>query len=437
MDKLHFLRYGTSAEQKYMREYQHTYDCIALNGTMLAHTSKGIATFMHKDVDKDYFVDPMTHSFQHEIDKIQNASGKVKSSVKKLSQAYGAPVDKVPSKLIPVRDKDFNDKNIKSLANNVLGFQNAHIRNSLDTEYFDYIEYLGISKEPRFLVAPYFYMQQGTFDQWFNLNNKLIVESMKQKRLHGNKSIYAQLVIDKKVLLDKTKMNEITNAYSKADGLIYWIDGLDETEADEQELAEIKRFVETFKDNNDSKIIISLYGGFYSQLLMKFKLDGVVHGLEYGESRDVVPVGGGIPLSKFYLPAIKKRVTAATMQRLIRLLNITHKNFHAEICKCKVCKRTIRNNIEKDFYKYIKNKPDPVSIKYKSGRVREVYYPERESKELCLFHYLEVKNLEFETIDRSGKKKLFNELQNAYDKHNEYMPDETEHLLRWKKVLSE
>lgn len=438
MAKMHFLRYGTAAEQRYMRDYQHTFDGVAINGSMLAHISKGISAFMHKDINKHFFIDPMTHSFQHRMDKIQNSAGEIKSSIRKLIEIYDEPITLVINKLRPIRSIDFNPRNIPTFVKNVLDFQHFHLKRNLDSEYSDYIEYMGLFREPSFLIAPYFYMQAENYQQWIDLNKKLIDETLKKKSSFKGKKIFGEIVIDRKLLLDRQLINKLIEIYSKADGLIYWIDGFEETEADELELEAVKWLIEEYKKKYPSKQIISLYSGYFSELLLGRGLDGIVHGLEYGESRDVVPVGGGIPLSKYYLPDLRKRISAATMLRLLKLLKINSpKLFHSKICSCRVCMQIIHNNVIEDFNKYIQSKPDPVIIRYKkSGNIREIFYPERASKELCLFHYLEVKNNEFKFISKDGIANKIRDLRNTYDKYKEYLPEEEiTYLLRWAKVL--
>ncbi len=446
MAPFHFLRYGTAAEQRYMRDYQHTYDGIAINGSMLAHIPKGISAFIYRDVNKKFFVDPMPHSFQHRLDKIQNSSGEIRSSILKLMKIYGDPITLIERLKRPIRNTDFSEDIIPAFVRNVLDFQYNYVKKYRDSEYSPYIEYLEAQnadmdlskKEPFFLIAPYFYMRDDTYDHWFKLNLQFISESIKQKRSFRNKEIFAELVVNMKLLRDNSRIDKIIDDYSTANGLIYWIDAFDETEADPVELRAVLSFVEKYKSKNPKKLIISLYGGFFSELLLKKGLDGVVHGLEYGESRDVVPVGGGIPLSKYYLPDIKKRIDAATMLRILRLLKINSPaGFHDEICHCKVCRATVRSDVVKDFNRFIKSKPDPVIIKYKkSGNIREIFYPERESKELCLFHYLEMKNIEFKSIKKGGLENETKNLRTAHTKYINYLPEEEiSYLKRWAEVF--
>jgi len=62
--------------------YKDKYDGIVINASMLAHTSKSIARFMHSEGNnKPYFIDPMTHAFQHDLEKIRNDKGNIKSSI--------------------------------------------------------------------------------------------------------------------------------------------------------------------------------------------------------------------------------------------------------------------------------------------------------------------------------------------------------------------
>jgi hypothetical protein len=392
---------------------------------------------MHKDVNKKFFVDPMTHSFQHELDKISNVKGEIKSSIKKLIEVYGEPINIILNKNRPIKNTDFTTKNKKSFVQNVLLFQDQHIMRNIDEEYREYIEYDStLRREPSFLIAPYFYLKQSSIDSWLDLNTELLEIALALKKKFNNKDIYAQVVIDKRLLLNIPKIDDLINQYSIADGLLYWIDGLDETDTNIDELKGIRNLINKYKGKNPTKRIISLYGGYFSELLLNDGLYGIVHGLEYGETRDVVPVGGGIPLSKYYLPELRKRIPAARMLSLLKSLKIdTIEKFHDEICNCKVCMKVVNSNIV-DFNDFIRSKPEPKTIRYSSGRVRQIYYPERESKELCLFHYLEIKNTEIKRIKKEKKTDLIKDLNESYKKYIKYFSeDEINYLNLWAEVV--
>jgi hypothetical protein len=440
MNSKHYLRYGTAADQKYMKEYRHTYDGVALNGTMLAHISKAISAFLHKDLmGKALIIDPMTHAFQHDLDKIKNSYGDIKSSVGKLIEIYGDPVaTAINSKFRPVRQADFTDQNTDDFISKVLNFQMNHLKINLDDKFQEYIEFYGLYQEPSILIAPYFYLTHSNIDKWLDLNCKLLERSLRVKG-EFNKPIFAQLVINRDLLIDENNRNQLLSCLSRADGLLYWIDGLDEVDATIPELSAIKSLVLGYRKLNPDKEIISLYGGYFTELLLEFGLSGIVHGLEYGENREVVPVGGGIPQSKYYLPPIKKRVPAPTMLNILRFYNIaTPDRFFNEICDCKVCKKTIKKApIDEDFNEFIKVKPEPKIIRYKkSGNIREIFFPDKESKEKCLFHYLEVKHKEINNISKKGIRSSLGALLENHEKFSAYFSEgEVDYLKDWHKVL--
>ena len=76
---IHILRYGTNADQKYIEEMNRTVRYIHLNANMLAYSPASISEFLMVNCiggDRFFFIDPITHAFQHSIDKIQSFSKK-------------------------------------------------------------------------------------------------------------------------------------------------------------------------------------------------------------------------------------------------------------------------------------------------------------------------------------------------------------------------
>ena len=64
----HFLRYGTNAEQKHFHTdgLETLYDAVVINANMIAFSPDTIANFIvKKTVSKPFFIDPITHAFQH------------------------------------------------------------------------------------------------------------------------------------------------------------------------------------------------------------------------------------------------------------------------------------------------------------------------------------------------------------------------------------
>ncbi len=439
----HWLRYGTAAEQKHMIEYKDKYSGIVINASMLAHTSQSIARFMHSEVNnKSFFIDPMTHAFQHDLAKIKNDNNDIKSSIQKLIDYYGSPIKEKIELGQPVKRSDFTDKNLSNFVLHVLDFQYRHIEVSLEDELKEYIEFMGGYRKPEWLVAPYFYMTKLNYKQWLSLNEELINKSLELRKEY-NLDIYAQVVIDKSFLIDENLMSLLIDKYSNVDGLVYWVDGFDETTASREELNAIVEFVKSYKAKNPNKTIISLYGGYFSQLLLKYGLNGVVHGLEYGETRGVMPVGGGIPRSKFYLPAMRKRISGNIIASIVHYEVNNAEEFYEKICDCTICQANIKKKfktkdtvLENFDEKYLASKP--IVIEYKNGSSRATEFPLQESKIQCLYHYLEVKYKEFEEIENLKISNLLNELVDAKNKFEQYFSiDEIAYLDRWVDVLKD
>ena len=101
---------------------------------------------------------------------------------------------------------------------------------------------MNAGKKPEWLIAPYFYMTEHNYNSWYELNKELMIKSLELKSEY-DLDIYAQIVIDKKLLLNGNRMTEILNSFSGADGLIYWIDDFDETSASMEELKAIYQFI--------------------------------------------------------------------------------------------------------------------------------------------------------------------------------------------------
>jgi len=418
----HYLRFGKSSEKKVLEKHKDSFESIVINANTLAYFGKSLSTFiLIKGKQKGFFIDPMTHAFQHPLDKISDNKGEIKSSIKKLIEIYGEPIeDAVLKNEKPVLPGDFDSEEIKeSFTKNVLEFQENHLLYSTDKDFKSYLEDSEfkdlIPTRPIFLVSPYFYLRNSDYKDWLNLNEQFI--SIAKNLRPENSMIAGELVLDKN-LLDEIFNNEsvkdkVFKAYSKADILLFWIDDFDEHKEDLQRLKELKKFVKSFKEKYPGKFLINLYGGYFSQLLLKLGLYGVVHGPEYGESRAVSPVGGGIPISKYYFPPLKNRIPSNEVIWLLKYLNVkTQKDFYDNVCKCKVCNSFIRDDPIKDFIEYY-GKTHPVKIKGRYGsQVRG--YPDNKTIENSLAHYLEVKKEEFRNIQKNDINSLLDELEKTY-----------------------
>jgi len=420
----HFIRYGTNAEKKFIQDFLEHFNGIVFNANMVSMYAGSIASFLYKS-RKEYFIDPLTHAFAHSLGFLRNEKGEIKKSLKKLAEHY--KIDHIIlEENRPLKAKDFQDETfLKTFFDSVINFQKNIIHDNLEDEWKELVEFLGFKNEPSYIIVPYFYMDINNYKTWKEINIKFI--ELAQGKY------YSQIVISKELLKEKDFINEITYELNKTKGVFYWIDNFDETKATKEELKNLLYFVEKIKVKK-----INLYGGYFSQLL-KFKgLNGVVHGLEYGESREVVPVGGGIPVAKYYLPAIKKRLNAVDIIEILYAKQINTENkFYETICYCKKCKEIKGENIEEIINEFLNTFALTKVFKYKKNE-KEYYreYPIPESKINSLYHYLYVKNLEFEKIKNKTKKELLEELEKNYQEFESILPDGfLDYLKNWKVVL--
>lgn len=441
MSMIHHLRFGTHAETKYfLNGYSGLYDQIVFNGNMVAYTQAAIAAFIISASDKKFLIDPQTHAFQHDPSYVMSKNSKgqlvVKKSILQLAEKIGSPIHEAiggsePRAVVP---GDFQDDSaIESLAKGTLGFQKGiitEIESHSDWEYLSYkLEQTNEPKpRPNGLIAPYFYMTEASIDKWLPINEKLIAASVAFK---DDYELMAEIVISKDVLVDGELLTRVIEAYSKSQAttVLLWVDSLNEVEASKLELRSLRRLAEeiTLAD----KKVINLYGGYFSALLAnKGFLEGVCNGLEYGESRGVVPVGGGIPMSKYYFTPLHFRMRFADLLTIYNRLGWGQRSedFGQEVCGCELCELG-------EIQKF--GETNPVRVRRKNS-VITLNYPTPEAKDYSLRHYLHAKNEEFEAIKSKNFSKLEDELVAARDMYGAVIGVEpVSHIDKWISALKD
>jgi hypothetical protein len=165
-------------------------------------------------------------------------------------------------------------------------------------------------------------------------------------------------------------------------------------------------------------------------------MTGVAHGPEFGEYRGVVPVGGGIPISRYYVPKLHARIRyrdAAAMFTQLGALGSADA-FHERVCNCAQCKATLNGNAA-NFTEF--GKGTIKNVRRKHGIVR-IQFPTAEAKLICLRHYLQRKSREYigaSEIDRSG---LLNNLKAGEIEYRSVAgPTGVSHLKTWRTVFGD
>jgi len=426
----HWIRYGAHPEKTFLKSpLDELYDGIIFHANMVAYSKKGIAGFITGPLNrKPFCIDPITHAFGHSPIFIlkSSESSEVKPAIKILSQYYGEPV-KSNMGIRPLDAKDFGSQKLKEeFCLRVINFE----KNIISEEMSEDAKYVSIESQiPCLIIAPCFYMNILNYSSWRPLNLQFINISNDVERVIP---VFGSLVVSKELFFDEDSRKQLLNDYSEADcsGIFLWIASFDEHKASRSELSKYKNFVTELSSRG--KKIISLYGGYFSIILLKYGLHGVVHGPGYGEERDVTPVGGGLPRAKYYFPKLHHRRFFREVAYAIRALNWkSPADFFENICDCDCCKDTIGNDV-KNFSKFGSSKSgirrDGISFEYQTS----------EAKTLTTIHYLLNKHREFDFIDRNSKGRIIEELRDSFNKHKGFFGiGEVGYLENWADALAE
>ena len=440
----HFMMFGTFAEQRhFVYPDENTYDGVIFNANMVAHAPAGLAAFLITRTNKlSYIIDPLTHAFQHAVNIVlkDDESG-LKKAFEVLATAYGEPL-KGNAGVKSLTPSNFHNEEVRrNFVSGVLQFQRKVILDRAsghpDCKYFTEEE-LKSSFAPRALVSPYFYISENTRNEWLDLNLTLLSDALKVRQ--NGEAVYAEIVIEKGLLSDEAWISDMVDKYLELnpDGYLIWIDEFDEHLASRHELKNLWSFCNSLSAAH--KPIINLHGGYFSVLMAgtlgKNSLTGVTHGPEFGECRAVVPVGGGLPFAKYYMPLIHERVKYRDMVGILqsKKWNLSAELFHEKVCNCNVCVGVVNGKID-NFAKF--GESSPIERKKRAGGIVRIDYPTQEARLLCLKHYLERKKLEFEGAMRE-REMLLDELRNGVAELRDAVGYEgIKHLLNWIAVFEE
>jgi hypothetical protein len=462
---VHILRYGTVAEKTHLSKALSTYDYLSINGNSAAYVSRAIAKFVVEKFftngNKGFIIDPITYAFQQNIHLLKNKSKSgemaLKKSIKKLLDNYQEPANKVENDA-PVRPSDFTDNPslLKEFCHRVLNFQYSIIGEYINNnDLMKYLQYatggnsdLPCQFHPKLLIAPYFYLnpKDADYKRWLQLNIDFLDESLNQSSQHfANLDVYGQIVVSKEMLLDRRIMQDITSTYMQSNcaGFTVWVDNFNEHE---ENLDMVKGFI-FFLQGLKGKPVYNMYGGFFSILLTHRSiqlLNGVSHGMEYGENREVYPVGGGIPVSKYYFMPLHQRkdfTKAFYLLEHTKVLDTTFRDwgncerYYSEICDCSQCRRILENKMsnfikfESDQYYEVK-RHDTISRRKKASS---------ETKKNCLYHYLLCKKFEFTKMKKDKLADILGSLKNEKEKYDTSIflePGELDYLDNWCDAIS-
>jgi len=451
----HIYNYNTHAEKRYFLGPEHhgLYDIIRLNGNIVSHTPEGVAGFL-ATAGKDFYIDPQTHAFQHatihlksdvsDKKKKEPPRYKFKPSIVKLAnERLGGPFSQVIANDKPISPAVFTDKGtiknvaINSVCQSVKEFQLDLIESELDDEAKEFIE--GPSGfKPVFVIAPYFYLSKHSWREWLEIN---VACYQRMKELVEDVPTYLSLVVSKDALDNE---GDIVSAISgvKPDGILLWIDSHVE---EELRRSEVESYVHFLKElNGNTEFLYNSHGGYLSILLCHPELggilDGVAHSVNYGEHRNVVPIGGGLPMARFYLYSLHSRLRWGDAADIVQPRGWLDSvgSYRENICMCHQCQELFdeKGSAEKAFDLY--GKSNPVTITRRDGTIVRLEYPTKEAKQAATRHYLYNKAKEFDDVETKTYNELLQDLDAIYREVSENSGEEVvSHLRTWYEALRE
>jgi hypothetical protein len=386
-----------------------------------------------------YIVDPLTHAFQHDPEVICREDGEPKPAIKSLAEYYGDPIAKYVGKR-PVHPRHFeNDDVLRSFTVRCIQFQRDHLKSyMLDNGAAKYLDDEDCSP-PYAVVSPYFYLTETNYEAWLPVISRAAVFAREEA---GDEiKVFSSVVVDEGILLSKDARKQVADAFLVAplDGCMVWADNLDEQSASRPELQGLLDLAKRLRNEGDREVI-NLHGGYFSVLAAGVLgrgqyFTGVTHGPEFGEFRSVVPVGGGIPIARYYVPRLHARMRYRDAQRIFKALGWLEDAavFHDRVCKCDECRSVIGGSID-NFTLF--GEGNVKNVRRKHGIVR-IEFPTGETKLRCLRHYLQRKRLEYDAAASLEADKLLAELETGATQYEDVAGLEAvSHLRLWHRVLS-
>jgi len=298
-----------------------------------------------------------------------------------------------------------------------------------------------LNPAPLALVAPYFCMLDIDYDDWLPLCRRSIEAAVS---LRDHASVFGMVAVDRGIITNDAAKNNIIDQLGDlgVSGYIIWVDDLNEHEASIDQLRGLLNFANRLRERAGT--LINLHGSFFSVLaggiLSGRSFTGVAHGPEFGEHRGFVPVGGGIPIARYYLPKLHQRCRYRDVVAILHvkyggdLAAINAKRFHTEICGCDACRHTLDGDVG-NFTRFGEARPGQVERGRGTARVE---FPTGAAKRLCLEHYLQSKFVEYKMATAALPDDIIRALRQAARDYREAAgAGAVAHLSRWTKALEE
>ena len=334
----HFLAYG-HADQTFFRGQTNLYDGLTIPGTVAAFYQQGAGGFVLAQ-RKPYFIDPRTPVFQGKFDR-----KRIRKSHLALAEIHGAVVQEQVLRG-PIDPTTLTDGQRRGMTEAMLQFQETFAQES--TQKIDkYLKLIGQADaegqfaSPVWLVPPYFYDEdiRGTKYQVSLRIARLALELVDAERMHPVACVL------RSALSSSDGVDNLIIDYTPFAQTILFPSKFDETEASQQELQGFWRLVKELSQRNRPPFM--LYGGYFSILASHVGLEGLSHGIGYGESRDALSPRSGPAPERFYIPALHRFFPVAEAQVLLRQDRTNRGIFQCACVSCEAARAAGRGALDR------------------------------------------------------------------------------------------
>ena len=440
-DSLKLLRYNTGTDKQVFIRFKDSLSAVIFNATIVAYSSSAVADLVSV-YKNQYIIDPQTHIFQHSIDAVQTKGKNSQVVLKKSVLQY---FDELPERLkneFLTASGELTPSQISasidSLVESVYKFETEYVDKYIKKKEYDkYLQFVKLGPAPRVVIAPYFMLKSdyddSTIQAWLEIN-RISAEKFVATN-DGSYPVGIQLVIDKAILEREGIIDLISKTYEGIDAefAFIWIDEFSSFQASRKQMVQFKTLLQTLTELGLKPIMA--YGGYDAILLCSSDLPchlyGVAHSVGYGESRAITPVGGGLPVNKYYFPPLHSRLN---MSEVIPILihngyfsgdkKEAANRFYSHICSCKQCKSIIKDNID-NFYAF--NDSVPFTIRGSVTRNR----PTSDATFIAAMHFMYDRIKEWELVESISFKELLQSLVEAY---STYAPKSLDRIRDWCEV---
>ena len=446
------LRLGSHAEKEYFLKTVTFWDGLIVGANLLeaapGATASLILKFAGEKNNVPYYIDPMTYAFgtyfengetQTNLDWIKSdqkvkvnstadpptklIERRYKRSYRNLAYEFGGPVVTAINTDAGIAALD--DSQIKQLCDAVVNYQASRVRREFEVDS----EYKGIADLiplPAAAFAPYFYIDPNQAKDGFTLFSRCAQTAASVKI---DIPIHAVLCTDVSTLSMPTFLKEAEALIkdSGVAGVWLWFSRFYEERADLEQLANLRAFVENLRQKVE---VYNMHGGYLSLAFSRFGLNGVSHGIGYGEQKDVIPViGQSTPTVRYYLPDLRRRLGVPQIERTLKGIGaVTAADFFEKVCGCAICRGVIQTDIN-NFSAF-----GDLHYSTKDSR-RKAQTPAAARR--CRFHFLLKRLDEQNYVASRSATQLAIDLQAAREKWQTQptIHSSVDHLPRWEAVL--